>query len=113
VEIFAPGEHPIEPCILAASLHRHRHEDEHTYVLEGQIGVQGGGKVRSAWHGKLVFKPRNISYTFWNAGDAPARALVDHISYRGRAVLLEDRTGTFTIGSLGYEAPRLLCLGTG
>ena len=33
-------EHPIGPRALAAPVHTHRQEDEYTYVLEGQIGVQ-------------------------------------------------------------------------
>jgi hypothetical protein len=37
---FALVEHPIGPRVLAAPMHTHRHEDEYTYVLEGEIGVQ-------------------------------------------------------------------------
>lgn len=36
---FALVEHPIGPRALAAPVHTHRHEDEYTYVLEGEIGV--------------------------------------------------------------------------
>ena len=50
-------------------------EDEYTYVLEGEIGVQIGEEVRIARPGDLVFKPRGVPHAFWNAGDAPARAL--------------------------------------
>ena len=72
---FALVEHPIEPRVLAAPLHTHRHEDEYTYVLEGEVGVQVGDEVRVARPGDLVFKPRDVPHAFWNAGDAPARAL--------------------------------------
>jgi quercetin dioxygenase-like cupin family protein len=72
---FALVEHPIEPRALAAPMHTHRYEDEYTYVLEGEIGVQVGDEVRVASPGDLVFKPRGIPHAFWNAGDAPARAL--------------------------------------
>ena len=72
---FALVEHPIEPRVLAAPLHTHRHEDEYTYVLEGEVGVQVGDEVRIARPGDLVFKPRDVPHAFWNAGDAPARAL--------------------------------------
>jgi Cupin domain len=54
-------------------MHTHRHE--YTYVLEGEIGVQVGDEVRVARPGDLVFKPRSVPHAFWNAGDAPARAL--------------------------------------
>jgi quercetin dioxygenase-like cupin family protein len=72
---FALVEHPIGPRALAAPMHTHRHEDEYTYVLEGEIGVQIGEEVRVARPGDLVFKPRGMPHAFWNAGDAPARAL--------------------------------------
>jgi quercetin dioxygenase-like cupin family protein len=72
---FALVEHPIEPRVLAAPLHTHRHEDEYTYVLEGEIGVQVGDEYRVARSGDLVFKPRGVPHAFWNAGDASARAL--------------------------------------
>jgi quercetin dioxygenase-like cupin family protein len=72
---FALVEHPIEPRALAAPMHTHRNEDEYTYVLEGEIGVQVGDEVRVARPGDLVFKPRGVPHAFWNAGDAPARAL--------------------------------------
>ena len=72
---FALVEHPIEPRALAAPIHTHRNEDEYTYVLEGEIGVQVGDEVRIARPGDLVFKPRGVPHAFWNAGDTPARAL--------------------------------------
>lgn len=72
---FALVEHPIGPRALAAPLHTHEREDEYTYVLEGEIGVQVGEEVRVARPGDLVFKPRGVPHAFWNAGDEPARAL--------------------------------------
>src|ERR671910_1723592 len=72
---FALVEHPIGPRALAAPMHTHRYEDEYTYVLEGEIGVQVGDEVRVARPGDLVFKSRGVPHAFWNAGDAPARAL--------------------------------------
>lgn len=74
-ETFALVEHPMEPRVLAAPMHTHQHEDEYTYVLEGEIGVQVGDEVRVAHPGDLIFKPRHVPHAFWNAGDAPARAL--------------------------------------
>jgi quercetin dioxygenase-like cupin family protein len=68
-------EHPIAPRVLAAPLHTHRHEDEYTYMLKGEVGVQIGDEVRVAWPGDLVLKLRGVPHAFWNAGDAPARAL--------------------------------------
>jgi mannose-6-phosphate isomerase-like protein (cupin superfamily) len=72
---FALLEHPIGPRVLAAPLHTHELEDEYTYVLEGEVGVQVGDEVRVARPRDLVFKPRGVPHAFWNAGDEPARAL--------------------------------------
>jgi quercetin dioxygenase-like cupin family protein len=72
---FALVEHPIKPRALAAPMHTHEREDEYTYVLEGEIGVQVGDEVRVGRPGDLVFKPRGVPHAFWNAGDTMARAL--------------------------------------
>jgi quercetin dioxygenase-like cupin family protein len=72
---FALVEHPIAPKALAAPLHRHRNEDEYTYVLQGVVGVQVGDEMTVAFPGDLVFKPRGIWHAFWNPSDAPTRAL--------------------------------------
>src|SRR5512146_1823504 len=72
---FALVEHPIAPGTLAAPPHRHRDEDEASYVLEGNITVEIGDRVIHASPGTLVFKPRGIFHTFWNQTDEPARIL--------------------------------------
>src|SRR4051795_3458703 len=72
---FSLVEHPIAPRALAAPMHTHEHEDEYSYVLEGEVGVQVGDEVRVAKPGDLVFKPRGVWHAFWNAGDSPARLL--------------------------------------
>ena len=72
---FSLVEHPMEPRALAAPLHRHRSEDEYSFVTEGRIGVDLGGEVVFGNRGDLIFKPRNQWHTFWNASDEPARIL--------------------------------------
>src|SRR3954468_1170091 len=72
---FSMVEQPTPPRALAAPLHTHTHEDEYSYVLEGEVGVQIGDEVAVAKAGDLVFKPRGIQHAFWNAGDTPARVL--------------------------------------
>ena len=72
---FSLVEHPMPPRALAAPLHRHTHEDEYSYVLEGRLGALLGDEVVYGEPGDLVFKPRRQWHTFWNAGDAPARIL--------------------------------------
>jgi glyoxylate utilization-related uncharacterized protein len=60
---------------LGAPLHRHAHEDEYSYVLQGRVGALLGDHVLEAGPGDLIFKPRNQWHTFWNASDEPARIL--------------------------------------
>jgi len=82
---FALVQHLFEPRALAAPMHRHRREDEYTYVLNGRIGASLGGEEFEAGPGDLIFKPRDQWHTFWNAGDEPA-AVLELISTAG----LED-----------------------
>ena len=72
---FALVEYRIGPRALAAPMHTHEHEEEYTYVLEGEVGVQIGEEVLVAKPGNLVFKPRGVPHAFWNAADELARAL--------------------------------------
>jgi mannose-6-phosphate isomerase-like protein (cupin superfamily) len=73
--LFSVVEHPIEPRALAAPLHRHRNEDEYSYVLEGTLGALLGEEVVTAGPGAWVLKPRGQWHTFWNAGDSPCRII--------------------------------------
>ena len=72
---FALVEHPMPPRALAAPLHRHAHEDEYSFVLEGRVGALLGDEVVYGEVGDLIFKPRDQWHTFWNDGDEPARIL--------------------------------------
>jgi mannose-6-phosphate isomerase-like protein (cupin superfamily) len=74
-EGFALVEHPMSAHALAAPLHRHKREDEYSYVLEGRMGALLGDDVLEAGPGDLVFKPRGEWHTFWNAGEEPCRIL--------------------------------------
>jgi quercetin dioxygenase-like cupin family protein len=70
---FAVVEHPLAPGCLGAPPHTHAHEDEISFVLEGEIGVQIGDAVFTAGPGSYVFKPRGVPHAFWNPGPVPAR----------------------------------------
>lgn len=67
--------HPLAPRALGSPVHTHTREDEWSFVLEGEVGVQLGDAVQVAGPGDLVLKPRGVPHAFWNAGDAPARLL--------------------------------------
>jgi mannose-6-phosphate isomerase-like protein (cupin superfamily) len=72
---FSLVEHPLPARSLGAPMHTHRNEDEYSYVLEGRIGLQLGDETLDAGPGDLVFKPRGVPHTFWNATEEPARLL--------------------------------------
>lgn len=59
----------------AGSLRRCTREDEYSFVLEGAWGFQLGNEVVYAEPGDLVYKPRDVWHTFWNASDELARLL--------------------------------------
>jgi quercetin dioxygenase-like cupin family protein len=72
---FALIEHTVRPRALAAPTHTHSSEDEYSFVLGGEIGVQLGDEVLSAGPGELVVKPRGVPHAFWNSGEEEARLL--------------------------------------
>lgn len=72
---FGLIEHPIIPRGLAAPMHLHTREDEYSFILEGKWGFQLGDDVVYGAPGDLVYKPRNVWHSFWNASDEPARLL--------------------------------------
>lgn len=67
--------HPLAPRALGAPVHTHRNEDEWSFVLEGDVGVQLGDDTLLARPGDLVMKPRGVPHAFWNASDEPAKLL--------------------------------------
>jgi hypothetical protein len=56
-------------------VHTHRNEDEWSFVLEGEVGVEVGDRTLTAGVGDLITKPRHVPHAFWNATDEPARLL--------------------------------------
>ena len=72
---FSLVEHRFEPRALAAPMHRHRHEDEFSFVLSGSIGAISDDTQVLAGPGDLIVKPRGQWHTFWNPGDEPATVL--------------------------------------
>jgi quercetin dioxygenase-like cupin family protein len=56
-------------------VHVHTREDEFSFVLEGRRGFMLGESLVRAEPGDLVYKPRDVWHTFWNATDRPGRLL--------------------------------------
>ena len=72
---FGLIEHPIIPRGLAAPMHLHTREDEYSFILEGRWGFQLGDQIVYGEPGDLVYKPRDVWHSFWNASDEPGRLL--------------------------------------
>src|SRR5258706_16247531 len=70
---FALVEHRLAPGQLAAPIHTHQHEDEYSFVLEGELSALLGGELVRAGPGALVVKPRHQPHTFWNQGPGTGR----------------------------------------
>jgi quercetin dioxygenase-like cupin family protein len=68
-------EFRVEPGYPLPPPHVHTHEDEISYVLEGELEVTIGNEARVVRTGEAIFKPRAIPHAFALVGDAPARFL--------------------------------------
>ncbi len=66
-------EHTLEPRSIGAPMHKHTHEDEISFVLEGELSVIQDGVVQKAGPGEFIVKPRGVFHTFWNEGDQRSR----------------------------------------
>ena len=66
--VIAAGEGP--------PFHRHAHEDESWYVIEGRLRFRLGDDISDAPAGAFVFVPRGVPHCFQNTGDGDARILV-------------------------------------
>jgi quercetin dioxygenase-like cupin family protein len=107
-ERFSLVEHPMSARALAAPLHRHSHEDEYSYVIEGKVGALLGEEVLIGEPGDLIFKPRNQWHTFWNAGEEPAR-LLEIISPAGFERYFEELVDMGGVAQAGPEKLGELC----
>lgn len=65
-----------EPPGGGPPLHIHRTEDEHFFVIEGEISVYIDGRVVRARAGETAFVPRGAAHCFRNTSTRPARVLV-------------------------------------
>lgn len=68
-------EFVVSPKSGGAPPHRHTHEDEYAYVLDGTLTLMLGDRTVEASPGTLATLPRGTVHAFWNATDAPVRTL--------------------------------------
>jgi mannose-6-phosphate isomerase-like protein (cupin superfamily) len=109
---FSLIEHPIIARGMAAPLHRHTREDEYSFILEGRRGFWQDGDVAFAEPGDLVYKPRDVWHTFWNATDRPAR-LLEIISPAGFDQFFVELAALISSGSFSPQAIGSLNCGYG
>lgn len=67
--------HDLAPRALGSPVHTHTREDEWSFILSGEVGVQVGDQTTTARPGDLLLKPRNVPHAFWNPTDEPVRFL--------------------------------------
>ena len=65
-------EHPFSVGLITAP-HRHTREDEHSIVIEGEIGFRSDDSEVVLGPGGFITKPRGQMHAMWNAGDQPGR----------------------------------------
>ncbi|OBF84536.1 cupin [Mycobacterium sp. 852002-51163_SCH5372311] len=91
-------EHPFEVGFITAA-HRHTREDEHSFVLTGEIGFRSDDSEVVLGPGGYITKPRGQMHAMWNAGNEPGR-IVEIITpggfenyFRELSELLGDHIG--------------------
>lgn len=67
-------EHPFEVGFISAA-HRHTREDEHSFVLAGEIGFRSDDSEVVLGPGGYITKPRGQMHAMWNAGAEPGRII--------------------------------------
>ena len=68
-------EFTVPPRSGGAPPHRHTHEDELIFVLDGTLSVMVGDEVLEAPPGTSAALTRGSYHAFWNAGDDPVSVL--------------------------------------
>ncbi len=61
---------------FGAPPHVHANEDEHFYVLEGEVEFLSGEETQLVKQGGLVVLPRGHLHGFWNRSEQPAKLLL-------------------------------------
>ena len=64
-----------QPPGVATPLHRHQHEAEAFYVLDGRLSYRAGEEVVELYAGCFIHLPQGMPHAFRIRGDDPARLL--------------------------------------
>jgi quercetin dioxygenase-like cupin family protein len=72
--LVAIVEHPFAVGLITAA-HRHTREDEHSFVLAGEIGFRSDDSEVVLGPGGYITKPRGQMHAMWNAGTEPGRII--------------------------------------
>jgi len=75
-EWIADPDPPGAERIEIAPFHRHLHDDEAWYVLEGTLGFRFDDREFDIPAGGAVIAPAGTAHTYWNAGPTPARYIL-------------------------------------
>lgn len=102
----------LAPRSFGAPPHVHHDEDEYLYVLEGEVQLLNEDQVVAAPRGAFAAMPRGYLHAFWNASDAPARALVliapgDFGAFFDRVVAELRASGTVEATRIGEALARI------
>jgi quercetin dioxygenase-like cupin family protein len=76
--------------------HLHSREDEHFYVVEGEVEFIVAGKPVRASAGAYVFAPRNVPHKFQNVGAKPLRMTIT-IQPAGLERFFEEADAVFSV----------------
>ncbi|GHJ41733.1 cupin domain-containing protein [Streptomyces sp. TS71-3] len=98
-------EHPFQVGLITAA-HRHTREDEHSLVLEGEIGFRSDDSEVVLGPGGYITKPRGQMHAMWNAGSAPGR-IVEIITPGGFETYFRE-LGELLVAHEGSEGTRSL-----
>lgn len=72
--LVAIVEHPFAVGVITAA-HQHANEDEHSFVLAGEIGFRSDDNEVVLGPGGYITKPRGQMHAMWNAGSEPGRII--------------------------------------
>jgi quercetin dioxygenase-like cupin family protein len=85
-----------QPPGIATPLHRHTHEAEALFVLEGEIEYRAGETTYELTGGAFLFLPLGLPHAFRIRGDTPARFLA--LTTPGGLMGLYDEVGVPAAG---------------